>query len=422
MKKIKILLVCMMCLLFCGCKDEKADFVKAYMPETYPDISYGEVFENFFVNTKWKSKGDNEVLFTGTCLYQEKEVHAEILFKVNMNKKTVDVSELSYNKDSQNQEALWSLLEIAFNDEDISSEYQHTTRTELKDYISYACSGDSIAEAMCDDGIKDVKFISEEECWYEFADGSCQFSSGGYTLGGGFEMTYEDEYSLCNNYSIYGLACGMYYPQALEIIEKNITANFDKTESIRENEERYIINDDYEIGLIVEDNMIKNISFWSALSNGRDYIDNCRILLETSAYLNSGDTVFCFLDMDGDGNEELLIGNSEYYFFRVYTRGKNDEASHVAYVGSSSDLDFSYMPKIICGNNGDGIYVLDALTDGSDWNCHITLENEQLLGRMVLPGEDSGMLSGTELKWEKLTFDMVTSGELKQLLYGDYED
>ena len=121
-KIIKYILVFLSaCFLMAGCgsgNDENVQFVKGGAPNRYPDKTYGEAFEDFFGNPKWKSfstdTGVEVVEFTGNCLFDNTEVEALIQFTLDKEAGTFSVTYLSLNDISQNNLMITSMLEAIF--------------------------------------------------------------------------------------------------------------------------------------------------------------------------------------------------------------------------------------------------------------------------------------------------------------------
>ena len=116
--------------------DENVLAVKTGHPNSYPDISYEDAFENYFGDPTWKSfKGTQEgpdedgdgkpdytkndvdvVEFTGYCMYQDVRVKALIQFVLNKEEGTFTSEYLSFNDVPQNKLMLLSLIDSAFTD------------------------------------------------------------------------------------------------------------------------------------------------------------------------------------------------------------------------------------------------------------------------------------------------------------------
>lgn len=121
MKRVTLILtICIMLVMLVGCdtsdvKDHAADIaqsdneyikiVKNGVNDNYPDITYGEAFDDFFSSPTWKyfkgskKKSDDEedksedgekeydvVEFTGYCTYDDEDVKALIQFDVDKKK------------------------------------------------------------------------------------------------------------------------------------------------------------------------------------------------------------------------------------------------------------------------------------------------------------------------------------------------
>lgn len=122
--------------------DENVLMVKNGSPNTYPDKTYGETFDNFFGSPTWKyfvgtqdgpdDDGDGEpdytkenvdvVEFTGYCMYKDVRVKALIQFELDKDAGTFEASYLSFNDVPQNGLTLAALLDTAFSGEESDTE------------------------------------------------------------------------------------------------------------------------------------------------------------------------------------------------------------------------------------------------------------------------------------------------------------
>lgn len=122
MKKILLIFITLIVLITSGCsREEFSDqvqnltdknneyvlMVKDGHPEKYPDLTYGESFENFFGSPTWKyfkSDDDRDIVeFTGNCMYQEVESKARFQFVLDINTGTFDSGALSFDDVPQTQ-------------------------------------------------------------------------------------------------------------------------------------------------------------------------------------------------------------------------------------------------------------------------------------------------------------------------------
>ena len=167
MKRVTLILtICIMLVMLVGCdtsdvKDHAADIaqsdneyikiVKNGVNDNYPDITYGEAFDDFFGSPTWKyfkgskKKSDDEedksedsekeydvVEFTGYCTYDDEDVKALMQFDVDKKNKSFEPSYLSLNKVSQSPLVMASLLEKVLSDgkEDTSEEDTSEDKTD----------------------------------------------------------------------------------------------------------------------------------------------------------------------------------------------------------------------------------------------------------------------------------------------------
>ncbi len=119
--------------------DYHVEMVKNGTSFDYPDITYGEAFEAFFAEPRWKyfqaeaSKDDQEseeipeetgsenngkpldvVEFTGYCTYQDVEVEACIQFKLDMDNGTFQTGYVGFNDVPQSSYMANALVNKAF--------------------------------------------------------------------------------------------------------------------------------------------------------------------------------------------------------------------------------------------------------------------------------------------------------------------
>lgn len=92
--------------------------VKGGYRETNPDLTYGNVFEQFFGTPRWKyfksEDGQDVVEFTGDCMYADAQVKARIQFIVDEENGTFEAAALAFNKVPQTDILLLSLISKAF--------------------------------------------------------------------------------------------------------------------------------------------------------------------------------------------------------------------------------------------------------------------------------------------------------------------
>ena len=147
MKKIlSIVLVGILCVGLCGCSTDTVDqitnvvqsenenvlLVKNGTNDNYPDVTYGDAFEEYFKTPTWKYfKGTQEgpdddedgkpdytnddidvVEFTGHCMYKDVEVKALIQFTLDKDASTFTASYLSFNDVPQSSLMLSGLLRV----------------------------------------------------------------------------------------------------------------------------------------------------------------------------------------------------------------------------------------------------------------------------------------------------------------------
>lgn len=145
-------------------EDEHVLKVKNGYPENYPDVTFGEAFDNFFAMPTWKyfkaETGEDVVEFTGYCTYQDAEVKARLQFILN-DDDTFSTGALSFNDVPQSMFITSAMLEKAFeqymqnnivNDSDSNSEINdgnYPQPTETAAYVSvYDAAGMYVADGQ----------------------------------------------------------------------------------------------------------------------------------------------------------------------------------------------------------------------------------------------------------------------------------
>lgn len=92
--------------------------VKGGTNSRFPDVTYGDAFEDFFGNPTWTcftaDTGEEVVEFTGDCTYQEIGVKARLQFIVHKAEESFEPGALSFNEVPQNMLITASLLEKVF--------------------------------------------------------------------------------------------------------------------------------------------------------------------------------------------------------------------------------------------------------------------------------------------------------------------
>lgn len=140
MKKIIICCICFLSFsFFCGCGideiaskiddqvqkvnetlDEHVQGVKNGYPLAYPNITYGQAFDNFFSDPAWEyfeaESGEDVVEFTGGCVYQDTEVDARLQFIISEDGSTFEQGALSFNDVPQSDIITSALICRAFED------------------------------------------------------------------------------------------------------------------------------------------------------------------------------------------------------------------------------------------------------------------------------------------------------------------
>lgn len=98
--------------------DPNSDYVKFVKKGTnseYPGVTYGDAFDYYFANPKWKyfesDTGVDVVEFTGKCLYRDVEVDATIQWQLDVENGTFELGYVAFN--DVPQDMLTSLVLVA---------------------------------------------------------------------------------------------------------------------------------------------------------------------------------------------------------------------------------------------------------------------------------------------------------------------
>lgn len=185
-------------------QDEHVLAVKGGHPNSYPDKTYGEAFENFFKSPTWKyfkgtqngpdEDGDGKpdytnddidvVEFTGYCTYSDVEVKALIQFTLDLDNDSFDATYLSFNDVPQDLFVLGSLIEAAFEDDTTSNKDNNITSDQNNNTTSSEDSNVTAEENETDNSGQEGNAI--ESIDYDYA--------GEYVSLGGNMQLYLDVY------------------------------------------------------------------------------------------------------------------------------------------------------------------------------------------------------------------------------------
>ena len=101
-------------------KNACIEAVKNSTTTEYPDVTFGEAFNNYFVNPKWELKENDEdkyiVTFTGDCTYNNSPISVRTDFTVYKSSDEVELSYLSYNDVAQTELSQMELTYTVFED------------------------------------------------------------------------------------------------------------------------------------------------------------------------------------------------------------------------------------------------------------------------------------------------------------------
>lgn len=130
--------------------DEHVLGVKNGHPVTYPDICYGDAFDNFFGTPTWKyfqaDTGEDVVEFTGYCTYHDVEVKARLQFILETDG-TITYGAMSFNDVPQTQIITATMVETAFDTYMENKGITADAKADASDNDSQAAVPDTAPEA-----------------------------------------------------------------------------------------------------------------------------------------------------------------------------------------------------------------------------------------------------------------------------------
>lgn len=98
-------------------EDYYVQLIKTATPTDYPNITYGEAFDDFFTNPHWayvEMDGEQIIDFTGQCTYDGEDVNCEIMFKLDMQEGTFEVKYYEFDGNEQDLNDWPSILDTIF--------------------------------------------------------------------------------------------------------------------------------------------------------------------------------------------------------------------------------------------------------------------------------------------------------------------
>lgn len=88
--------------IFAPSQNKYVKFVKSGHPDNYPNITYGEAFDDFFGLPRWEyfkgKDGEDVVEFTGDCRFHDQTVKAKMQFLLNVKNGTFEAGYFSMNE------------------------------------------------------------------------------------------------------------------------------------------------------------------------------------------------------------------------------------------------------------------------------------------------------------------------------------
>lgn len=212
-------------------EDENVLKIKNGHPEDYPDITYGEAFDNFFGSPMWEYLGgenkEDIVEFTGYYTYQNTEVKVRVQFILNEDG-TFTSGALSFNDVLQSQLITKSTLEKAFEQyrqKNVSNginENKVATVMELTDYL-----GDTSADFYRQSGLELEVYGAEGWAFSGYEDG---LDVSEVRDASGYYITLSKRQLEDTPVSLMGIMVGDSYDDIKSLIEGTITYTSDTVE------------------------------------------------------------------------------------------------------------------------------------------------------------------------------------------------
>lgn len=213
-------------------EDENVLSVKNGYPENYPDITFGDAFDNFFGSPTWKyfegENGEDVVEFTGYCTYQDVEVKARLQFILNGDG-TFTSGALSFNDVPQSQLITSAMLEKAFEQYRQSNIANNTdtnqtgsTIIELTDYL-----GEMSTDFYNRSGLQ-MEVYGPEGWSYSGYDNAIDVSE--VRDASGYYITLKSRQLGDNPVSLMGIMIGDSYDDIKSLIKGTVTYTSDTVE------------------------------------------------------------------------------------------------------------------------------------------------------------------------------------------------
>ncbi len=123
-----------------GENDKFVSMVKTGHPTSYPDITYGEAFGEFFAKPKWRhftgEKGQEVVEFNGDCTYSDANVTMLFQFIVEEDEDTFSIEYFDMNGVPQETYKLYVVLEKVFEEYEDNHQSSGSEKAEKKNELS----------------------------------------------------------------------------------------------------------------------------------------------------------------------------------------------------------------------------------------------------------------------------------------------
>lgn len=172
-------------------------FVKGTCPEAYPDISYGDAFEDFFGDCKWeyfKSEENQDVVeFSGNCMYKDETAEVKAQFLVSYDEGKGELYTMSLNGEIQPELVQAMFLTKIFNDyvtgadtntlkpeKDLPDDFSEKEPEEDKETSARETEKEISKEEDTDGQIHRYELLRNDVTWEQAYD-DCK-SRGGYLV------------------------------------------------------------------------------------------------------------------------------------------------------------------------------------------------------------------------------------------------
>lgn len=194
--------------------NEYIEMVKGGAPSSYPQITYGEAFDDYFSDSDWqyfKSSSDRKVVeFHGKCMYGDKEAKLCFQFIIADDNETFSVEYLDIDGESQNMLTMGIALDSIFSSYEeshgmiSSDDAEQNVDLGVDDTILNADHSDENVSDDFTDQTMQEDSLAQDENQYEFDD--VDVNNLDYReMYSSFVVEMENEYPGNCTYSLYDI-------------------------------------------------------------------------------------------------------------------------------------------------------------------------------------------------------------------------